>query len=408
MLYETLKLSIRTIRRNVLRSMLTVLGVVIGVAAVIVMVTLGQGTTASVTASVASLGSNILMVRAGQAGPGPASATAESRNFTAKDVDAVENQVPGVATVAPMLSRNLTAIYGNVNHAQQVTGTDNRYFVARDWDVRLGRTFTDGEIQAGSAVCILGSTTSTALFGAGDPVGETIRLRQVACQVIGVLATKGNSGFGQDQDDVIVMPLKAMQRRIAGNPDIQLLYVSVDSAYKTADVQASIEDLLRERRGVGPDDRDNFSVQDMAQIASMLTSISGVLTGLLSAVAGVSLLVGGIGIMNIMLVSVTERTREIGIRLAIGAQARQVLMQFLVEAVVLSLFGGVIGIGLGLGLGAVGGRLLNVPFVFNPTLVAIAFIFSALVGVAFGYFPPAAPPTSIRSRRSGTSSSRAA
>jgi putative ABC transport system permease protein len=387
MLAETLKLSIRTIRRNVLRSILTVLGVVIGVAAVIVMVTLGQGTSAQVTSDVAKLGSNILMVRAGQAGPGPASATAESRNFDAKDVDAVESEVAGVAVAAPMVSRNLTAISGNINHAQQVIGTDNRYFVARDWDVSSGRTFTDGEIQAGSASCILGATTSQALFQGGDPVGETIRLRSIACKVIGVLEAKGNSGFGQDQDDLIVMPLKAVQRRIVGHPDIQLMYVSVDSAYKTSDVQASIEDLLRERRQVGPDDRDNFSVQDMAQIASMLTSISGVLTGLLSAVAGVSLLVGGIGIMNIMLVSVTERTREIGIRLAIGAQAHQVLLQFLVEAVVLSLFGGVLGIALGLGLAAIGGRSLSVPFILNPTIIAIAFVFSALVGVAFGYFP---------------------
>jgi putative ABC transport system permease protein len=281
----------------------------------------------------------------------------------------------------------MTSIYGNVNHAQQVTGTDDRYFVARDWKVASGREFTDAEVQSGAAVCILGTSTSTALFGEGDPVGETIRIKQLACKVIGVLETKGNSGFGQDQDDIIVMPLKTMQRRIVGNSDISLLYVSVDSAYQTADVQTNIEDLLRERRGVGPDGKDNFSVQDMAQIASMLTSISGVLTGLLSSVAGVSLLVGGIGIMNIMLVSVTERTREIGIRLAIGAQANQVLLQFLVEAVVLSLFGGVLGIALGLGLGAIGGKILSVPFVLNPTIIAIAFVFSALVGVAFGYFP---------------------
>jgi putative ABC transport system permease protein len=367
--------------------MLTVLGIVIGVAAVIVMVQLGQGTTASVTSSVASLGSNILMVRPGQAGFGPASASADMRNFSVKDVDAIQNEVSGVSTVAPMVTRSMTSIYGNVNHAQQVTGTDDRYFVARDWKVASGREFTDAEVQSGAAVCILGTSTSTALFGEGDPVGETIRIKQLACKVIGVLETKGNSGFGQDQDDIIVMPLKTMQRRIVGNSDISLLYVSVDSAYQTADVQTNIEDLLRERRGVGPDGKDNFSVQDMAQIASMLTSISGVLTGLLSSVAGVSLLVGGIGIMNIMLVSVTERTREIGIRLAIGAQANQVLLQFLVEAVVLSLFGGVLGIALGLGLGALGGKILSVPFVLNPTIVAIAFVFSALVGVAFGYFP---------------------
>jgi putative ABC transport system permease protein len=387
MLYETLKLSIRTIMRNALRSILTVLGIVIGVAAVIVMVTLGQGTTAQVTSDVAKLGSNILMVRPGQAGPGPASSTADNRNFDLKDVDAVENQVQGVAVAAPIVSRNITAIFGSLNHAQQVTGTDNRYFVARDWNVANGRIFTDGELQAGTASCILGATTSKALFEGGDPVGESIRLKQVSCTVIGVLEAKGNSGFGQDQDDVILVPLKAMQRRIAGNPDVQTIYVSVDGNYETATVQADIEDLLRERRGVGPTDRDNFSVQDMAQIASMLSSISGVLTGLLSAVAGVSLVVGGIGIMNIMLVSVTERTREIGIRLAIGAQAHQVLLQFLVEAVVLSLFGGIIGIALGLGLAAIGGRVLAVPFILNPSIVAIAFIFSALVGVAFGYFP---------------------
>ncbi len=387
MLYETLKLSIRTILRNALRSILTVLGVVIGVAAVIVMVTLGAGTTASVTSDVAKLGTNILMIRPGQAGFGPASSSAAARDFTLKDVTAIENQIPGVAVAAPMLSRNVTAIYGNLNHAQQVTGTDNRYFEARDWAVASGRLFTESEIQAGSSVCILGSTTSTALFGEGDPVGASIRLKNVSCKVVGLLETKGSSGFGQDPDDTILVPLKAMQRRIAGKPDISLIYVSVDGGYRTSTVQADIEDLLRERRGIGVGERDNFSVLDMAQITSMLTSISGVLTGLLSAVAGVSLVVGGIGIMNIMLVSVTERTREIGIRLAIGAQARQVLMQFLVEAVVLSTFGGILGILLGLLFAAIGGHILAVPFILDPKIVAIAFVFSALVGVAFGYFP---------------------
>jgi putative ABC transport system permease protein len=205
--------------------------------------------------------------------------------------------------------------------------------------------------------------------------------------VIGVLESKGGSGFGTDQDEVLLMPLKTVQRRVIGNADVPLIFVAVADGYETTTVQASIEELLRERRNIGVGERDNFSVFDMAQIASMLTSITGVLTGLLAAVAGVSLLVGGIGIMNIMLVSVTERTREIGIRLAIGAEARQVLMQFLVEAMVLSLFGGVIGIALGLGFAAIGGQFLGVPFVFSPTIVALAFVFSALVGIAFGYFP---------------------
>jgi putative ABC transport system permease protein len=387
MLYETLKLSIRTIMRNALRSILTVLGVVIGVGAVIVMVTLGQGTTAQVTASVSSLGSNVLLVRPGQAGFGPASATADQKAFTVQDVAAVQTQIAGVITAAPLSTKSLTAIFGNLNHAMPVNGTDNRYLQAREWNVASGRTFTDADLQAGAAVCILGNTVKQALFADSDPVGAIIRLKQISCNVIGLLETKGSSGFGPDPDDVILMPLKAVQRRIAGNQDVNQIYVAVDKSYDIADVQTSIENLLRERRGVGLTDKDNFTVMNMAEIANVLTGISGVLTGLLSSVAGVSLLVGGIGIMNIMLVSVTERTREIGIRLAIGAQAYQVLMQFLVEAVVLSLFGGILGVILGLSLAAVGGHFLHVPFIVSPALVVIAFVFSALVGVAFGYFP---------------------
>jgi putative ABC transport system permease protein len=387
MLAETLKLSIKTIMRNALRSFLTVLGVVIGVGAVIAMVTLGEGTTAQVTSDVAKLGSNLLMVRAGQAGFGPASASASVKPFTVKDVDAIENQVQGVRTAVPTASHNMTSIYGSVNHAQSVTGTDNRYFSAREWPVVDGREFTTSELAAGASVCILGETTREELFGSADPVDSTIRLKQISCRVIGVLEKKGASGFGNDPDDVILVPLKMFQRRIAGNQDVTSIFVSVADGYDTQSVISSIEALLRERRGIGVSERDNFTVMDMAQLSSMLTSVSGVLTGLLSAVAGVSLLVGGIGIMNIMLVSVTERTREIGIRLAIGAQARQVLMQFLVEAVVLSLFGGIIGVGVGLALGAIAGIWLNVPFVLNPVIVVVAFVFSALVGVAFGYFP---------------------
>jgi putative ABC transport system permease protein len=387
MLYETLKLSLRTIFRNALRSSLTVLGIVIGVAAVIVMVTLGQGTTAQVTSDVAKLGSNLLMVRPGQAGQGPASASADTRDFNDRDVSAIGDQVQGVEVVAPAVSSSMTAIYGNLNHSQSVTGTDNAYLAARDWTISGGRAFSEGELSAGSAVCILGNTVIEELFGSSDPIGETIRLKQISCRVIGTLEEKGASGFGTDQDDVILMPIKAVQRRVTGSQDIPMIFVSVADGYDTASVQSDIEALLRERRGIGANEDDDFNVMDMAQIASMLSGVSGVLTGLLSAVAGVSLLVGGIGIMNIMLVSVTERTREIGIRLAIGAQQRQVLMQFLVEAIVLSLFGGIIGIALGLGLAALGGVWLNVPFVLNPGIVAIAFAFSALVGVVFGYFP---------------------
>jgi len=385
MLYEALKLSVRTILRNVLRSILTLLGIVIGVAAVIVMVTLGEGTTAQVTSDVAKLGSNLLMVRPGQPGFGPPST--DMKNFTAKDVEAIDRQVEGIRVVAPTASRQMTAIYGNLNHATGITGTDNRYFIARNWALVSGREFSDAELQSGSAVCIIGGTVKTALFADNDPIGADLRLKQIACRVVGVLETKGSSGFGQDQDDVVLMPLKTVQRRIAGDQDVTMMFVAVADGYQTATVQADVESLMRERRRIGIGEKDNINVMDIAQIASIMSTVSGVLTELLSAVAGVSLLVGGIGIMNIMLVSVTERTREIGIRLAIGARANQVLTQFLVEAVVLSLFGGILGIALGLGLAALGGRFLNVPFVFNPTIVAIAFVFSAFVGVAFGYFP---------------------
>ena len=387
MLAETLKLSLRTIMRNALRSFLTVLGIVIGVAAVIVMVTLGQGTTAQVTNDVAKLGSNLLMVRASRGGPGPDVAGATPKSFTMRDVTAIETQVQGVRVVAPAASTQMTAVYGNLNHAMAVTGTDNRFFDARDWPVAEGRQFTDAEIQSGIASCILGNTTKTELFGDGDPLGASIRLKQVSCRVIGVLEAKGASGFGTDQDDIVILPLKTVQRRIIGNTDVPLIYVAAADGYTTADVTTGINELLRERRHVGAGERDDFNVFDMAQIASVLTGVTGVLTGLLSAVAGVSLLVGGIGIMNIMLVSVTERTREIGIRLAIGAEAGQVLMQFLVEAVVLSLFGGIVGVLLGFGLSAVAAHFLNVPLVIDPKIVAIAFLFSAAVGVVFGYFP---------------------
>ncbi len=387
MFIETLKLSLRTIMRNALRSFLTVLGIIIGVAAVIAMVALGQGTTAQVTSSVAKLGSNLLMVRAARGGPGPDVAGATPKSFSLRDADAISTQVQGVRVVAPAASTQMTAVYGNLNHAMGVTGTDNRFFDARDWPVVEGREFTDAELQAGVASCILGSSTVTALFGQGDPIGATIRLKQVACKVIGVLETKGASGFGTDQDDIVIMPLKTVQRRIIGNTDVPLIYVAVADGYTTADVTNGIDELLRERRHIAVGERDDFSVFDMAQIASVLTGITGVLTGLLAAVAGVSLLVGGIGIMNIMLVSVTERTREIGIRLAIGAEAGQVLMQFLVEAVVLSLFGGLVGILVGFGLSAVAAGFLHVPLVVDPKIVAIAFLFSAAVGVVFGYFP---------------------
>ncbi len=385
MLIETVKLAFQAIMRNALRSFLTMLGIVIGVGAVIAMVTIGNGTAAKVSADLEKLGTNLLFVRPGQFGPGRA--TSEAKPFNNRDIDALRAQLSGVLAVAPVSRAAVTAIYGSESRNTTVTGTDNAYLTVQNWDLSRGRTFFDGEIRAGRAACIIGETVRKELFGGSEALGGKIRVSNLSCDVIGVLERKGQSTFGTDQDDVILMPLRAVQRRIVGNTDVALINVSARDGVETAKVQTDIERLLRERRNITAGKDDDFTVLDMKQLMDARTGTAKVLTGLLGAVAGVSLLVGGIGIMNIMLVSVTERTREIGIRLAIGAQESQVLMQFLVEAVVLSLLGGLIGIILGLGLAALASAGMRLPFAVDPLIVIVAFLFSAAVGVVFGYFP---------------------
>ncbi|MCK6453797.1 MAG: ABC transporter permease [Alphaproteobacteria bacterium] len=385
MLLEAVKLALHSIRRNALRSFLTVLGIVIGVGAVIAMVTIGKGTTARVTADMAKLGSSNLFVSRGQFGPGRASS--EARPFNARDVEAMRTQLSGLRAVAPVAQSSATVVYGTENRSTQITGTDSSYLTAQDWMLASGRAFLGGEIRAGRGVCIIGQTVRDKLFGRVDPVGHSIRVKNVSCEVIGLLAPKGQSSFGTDLDDVILMPLRAFQRRIAGNTDITRVLLSAAEGVATAKVQADVERLLRERRNIGPGKEDDFTVRDMTQLVETTAGTTAMLTALLGAVAAVSLLVGGIGIMNIMLVSVTERTREIGVRLAIGALENQVLLQFLVEAVVLSLFGGLTGIVLGLSLAAAAAVVLEVPFLVDPSIVLLAFGFSALVGIVFGYFP---------------------
>ncbi len=387
MIWETFLLAEREIRRNVLRSSLTILGIVIGVAAVITMVTLGGGATAQVAADISSLGSNMLQVRPGQGFHGPGGTRSAAPRFKVDDAEAIDRNVSGLAAVAPMSSGTAQAIYGNENWSTSVTGSTDAFLQVRNWSLAEGRGFTGGEIRAGKNVCILGATVRTELFGGQDPVNASIRLQKLSFQVIGVLDSKGQSSFGHDQDDFVLIPLRTFQRRIAGNTDVSSIYVSAKDGVSTEKVKADIETLMRERRRISVGDDDDFNVRDMKEIMVALTSSTRVLTALLAAVAAVSLLVGGIGIMNIMLVSVTERTREIGTRLAIGALEREVLQQFLVEAVVLSCFGGIIGIILGLGAAAVGADMLRVPFLFNLKIVVIAFLFSAAVGVVFGYFP---------------------
>ncbi|HZP21655.1 MAG TPA: ABC transporter permease [Bauldia sp.] len=387
MFAETLLLAIRAVRRNALRSTLTALGIIIGVAAVIGLVTIGNGTQQSVVAGISKLGSNLLSVRPGAPGGPPGGARSTAKAFSAADAEAIAAQIGGVRAVAPVASTKTVAVAGNTNWNTTLVGTDDDYFQAGSWTIASGRVFTDSETRAGSAVCVIGQTARQHLFGASDPVGQAIRLEKMPCTIIGMLEAKGAGAFGMDQDDIIVVPLRTFQRRIAGNTDVAFINVSAQNGASTAKVKKDVELLLRERRRIGEGDEDDFSVFDMTEITSTLSTTTTVLTGLLGAVAAVSLLVGGIGIMNIMLVSVTERTREIGIRLAVGALRRQVLAQFLVEAIVLSLFGGLIGVAIGLGLASLAVGALGVPLVVEPLVIAGAFVFSGAVGVIFGYFP---------------------
>ncbi len=385
MLGNALLLALREIRRNLMRSALTMLGIVIGVASVIIMVNLGSGATAQVGEQIASLGSNLLMVRTGQRlGFGQRS---EARAFDIDDAVAIDREVNGIAAVAPGASQPVTAIYGNRNWSTTVTGSDNNFFPVGNWSLDSGREFSPSELRAGAAVCIIGERVRKELFGNLDPLGEKLRLNKLACRVIGLLEAKGQSAGGRDQDDLVVIPLRTFWRRVAGNQDVQIIYVSARDDATTSKVQRDIELLMRERRRIASNEDDDFNVRDMKEIPEALTGTTRVLTTLLGAVAAVSLLVGGIGIMNIMLVSVTERTREIGIRLAIGALEREVLLQFLVEAVVLSSFGGLLGILLAIGTTYALAALMDMPAMIDAGIILLAFLFSAAVGVIFGYFP---------------------
>ncbi|MFC3579343.1 ABC transporter permease [Sphingomonas hylomeconis] len=386
MLGTTFLLAIRSILRHKLRSILTALGIIIGVAAVVTMVTLGQATTAAVQKSISALGTNILQIRPGQ-GFGRGGGGPRPPDFEPADVEAIRRQIAGVTAVAPQAQASATAIYEGANWSTTINGTTGAYFQVQPWPLTSGRSFLPLEEQAGKSVCIIGNTVVQNLFRGGEAVGKRMRIGAISCDVIGTLSTRGQAGFGGDQDDIVIMPIKAVQRRFTGSRDIRLMLVGVDQAYSTAVVQSSIEDLLRERRNITGSKENDFNIFDTKQISDTLTGTTTLLTSIVTAVAAISLIVGGIGIMNIMLVSVTERTREIGIRLAIGAVAREVLLQFLVEAVALSMLGGVIGLVLAqIAIFSLVG-LMKVDFIFVPQINVIAFGISAVIGVVFGYFP---------------------
>jgi putative ABC transport system permease protein len=383
---NTLLLALRSIRRNLLRSFLTILGIVIGVSAVITMVTVGNGATLAVQNQISGLGTNLLQVRPGQRmGPGSGGSVAPA--FKDTDADAIASQVAGVAAVAPEARTGTTLVANGRNWTSSVIGSTNDWLATGNWKLAGGREFSNDELRAGAAVCLIGQTVQRELYGSTSAVGAQLRVKAMSCEVIGTLESKGQGAFGNDQDDVVVMPIKTLQRRITGNTRVNTLLVSMADGSDADGVKAALTQLLRERRKLADTDEDNFNVLDTKQLADTLSGTTKVLTMLLGAVAAVSLLVGGIGIMNIMLVSVTERTREIGLRLAIGALEREVLLQFLIEAVVLAALGGLVGIVLATGASLGLAALMDVPYQFNLGVNLLSFVFSAAIGVLFGYFP---------------------
>mgnify|MGYP002100956724 CR=1 FL=1 len=373
-------LAIRQIARNPMRSLLTVLGVVIGVAAVVTMVTVGNGASSAIREQIESFGNNQLMLRPGmRLGPGQA---VGAPDFKLADVRALATQIAGIEGVAPQTSRTVTVVGNGRNWSTSIIGTTNAYFDIDNRTLAEGRYFEDG------AVCVIGETIRRELFGEDSSViGASIRTGGFSCRVIGLLAAKGSAAMGGDQDDLLVMPLQTVQRRLLGKPRVGSLLLRMNADSDRERIKEAVRDLMRERRSLSAEDDDNFQLLDTAEIAEKVASTTNIMTTLLAAVAAVSLLVGGIGIMNIMLVSVTERTREIGIRLAIGALEREVLMQFLIESLMLGVLGGVLGLLLAFGASKGLAYVMEVPFLFSPGINLLAFGVSALTGVIFGFFP---------------------
>ncbi len=382
MIGTTLILALREIRRHLLRSFLTTLGIIIGVSAVITMVTLGNGVTVSIKEQISALGSNVFIVFPQQTDRG------QPRTFKEDDITAVREQIAGVKAVAGEVNRDVKAIHNGQDWASRVEGVSNAFMDARGIEMEEGRRFTKAEEEAGANVCIIGPKVYEEIFVTGtSPIGERMRLDDVSCMVIGMFKSRAQGAQNQDDDNSVFMPIKNVQRRFLGNDSIFYMVISYDPAYDSSAMQDALVDLLRERRLLQEGQVNDFNILDTAQVNDAVSTAVGLLTAMVSAIAAISLVVGGVGIMNIMLVSVTERTREIGIRLAIGALAREVRMQFLTEAVVLCCFGGVMGMVLGFLFSFGLARAIDIPFVFSPTINVLSFIISALIGVVFGYFP---------------------
>ncbi len=387
-LTSTLRIAFRALRRNKLRSALTALGIIIGVGAVIAMVGIGNGAKAQVEAQIASLGQNVILVFSGSTtASGIRTGWGGAGTLKIEDAEAIRREVPGVAAVSEEVPSNMQVAAGNQNWFTRVLGESADYFDIRQWPLAAGAPFTPQDVRSANKVCVLGQTTATQIFGNDDPVGQTLRIKNVPFTVVGVLTSKGLSAQGSDQDDVVVMPFTSTMKRIPGGTPMRTLNVQVASASELAPAQQQIISLLRQRHNIRAGRDDDFTVRNQQEIADAATATTDVMTGLLGAIAGVSLVVGGIGIMNIMLVSVTERTREIGTRLAVGAHGSDILTQFLIEAVALSAVGGILGIIVGIVASKVISAVKHWPSLISPTSIVVAVFVSAFVGIFFGFYP---------------------
>jgi putative ABC transport system permease protein len=385
-----IRIAFRALARNKMRAALTMLGIIIGVSAVIAMVSIGQGAQASVQAQIENMGTNLLFVSAGAQNVGGVRSGAGdtgTNTLTAEDLAAIRNEVPSVAMVTPTVNARSQLVSGNLNWSTSVQGVSEQFPEVRKWTVQSGEFFAETDVRTAARVIVLGQTIADNLFPGMDPVGQTVRVMNLPFRVVGVMARKGQDPQGRDQDDTALAPYTTVQKKILGSPRLQIAYVSAISQDATYTAQTQITDLLRQRHKLSPNDANDFTVRNMTDVAQAANETNNIMTILLGSIAGVSLLVGGIGIMNIMLVSVTERTREIGIRMAIGARSSAVRTQFLIESIVLSLTGGFAGILLGIGASLAIPLMLGWPTLVSTTAIVGSVIFSAAVGIFFGYYP---------------------
>ena len=388
-MFAVLKIAFRALRRNLLRSFLTMLGIIVGISAVIVGVSMGTGAKAEVDKRIASMGQNLLTVLSGNMSRGGVrGGFGMAPNLSVEDYEAVRREVSGISAASPEARTSAQVAAGNQNTFIQVSGVSEEYILARSWGLKSGANFTGADVRGASKICLVGATSAKTLFGEGiDPVGQVIRIKNAPFTVVGWLEAKGSGSFGQDQDDILLVPYTSVMKRLSGDTKFRSIFVQAESPDSIADVQQQVTELLRRRHKIADGRDDDFMVRNQQETSDFFNANNRIMTVLIGFFAGISLVVGGIGIMNIMLVSVTERTREIGIRLAVGARGRDVLMQFLAEAVLLSVLGGALGIATGYWLAPLLTRLFEFPTLISQTSVVLAFSVSAVIGIVFGFFP---------------------